>query len=171
MSLRAASLSALMVGAFAALGACQRADEEELRARLTTWLPLGETVAFASTRACAAGAYRLVDTQLKSVVRVAGDVRSAARMLAEGRVVAIDAADLSPDAALLALIDADLGIGMRLRISGLEARACMDEGVEDAFFRALGKPDAVVILDPAERIVALVDRGARLLIVAIGADT
>jgi len=171
MSLRSLSVAALMGGALVALGACQRADEEDLRARVETWLPVGETVSFSSTRGCAAAVYRLVDTQLKSAVRVAGDVPFAARMLSEGRVVAIDAPGLSPDAALLALIDADLGIGMRLRISGLEARACMDEGVEDAFFRALGKPGAVVILDPDERIVALMDRSERLLIVAIGSDT
>ncbi|MBZ8118978.1 hypothetical protein KUD11_09995 [Roseovarius sp. LXJ103] len=161
----------LAASAAMVLGACQRAEEGELRAQVEGWLSVGETVSFASTRACAAAAYRLVDTQLKSAVRVVGDVPSAARMLAEGRVVAIDAPGLTPDAALLALIDADLGLGMRLRISGLEARACMDAGVEDAFFRALSKPGAVVILDPRERIVALVDREARLLIVAIGTDT
>ena len=153
------------------LGACKRAEEGDLRAQVETWLAVGETVSFSATRACAAAAYRLVDTQMKSAVRVVGDVPSAARMLKEGRVVAIDAPGLTPDAALLALIDADLGIGMRLRVSGLEARACMDEGVEDAFFRALSKPGAVVILDPDKRIVALVDRSERLLIVAIGADT
>ncbi|MFY9238605.1 MAG: hypothetical protein WAO78_07010 [Roseovarius sp.] len=161
----------LAASAAMVLGACQRAEEDDLRAQVETWLAVGETVSFAASRACAAAAYRLVDTQMKSAVRVVDDVPSAARLLTEGRVVAIDAPGLTPDAALLALIDADLGIGMRLRVSGLEARACMDEGVEDAFFRALGKPGAVVILDPDKRIVALVDRAARLLIVAIGADT
>ncbi|PVA11907.1 hypothetical protein DC366_02980 [Pelagivirga sediminicola] len=153
-----------------ALAGCKRTDEATLRAQLADWVPLGETVSFTATRDCAAGVFQLVGPRLASRLRSAGSVREAVMILKSRSQVAIDSRRLSPDAALLELVEVARAPGMRMRMAGLEGRACMDRAAEAAFGAALVNPRAVVIMDVERGILALLDADDALLVAAMGAQ-
>jgi len=152
-----------------ALSACKRASEAEMRDVLSGWAPIGETLSFAAQQGCAAGLFMLVDGRIASKMRVAGGAREAATILRNQGAVAIDDVRLSPDAAIRALTDADRGAGMAMRMAGLEARACMGAEVQRAFAAALVAPRAVLMVGRDQRILALMDVDAGLIVAAMGA--
>lgn len=162
-------LGALCLAVLVSAG-CKRTDEAALRTLLAEWVPLGDTVSFRAARGCAAGVFELVGTHMSSRLRVAQDAREAAMILKSRDQVAIDARRTSPDAALLALIEAERGIGMRMRIVGLEARECMDTDAEGHFAAALVDPRAVLLIDGAAGVLALMDPQDRVLIAVMGAE-
>ncbi len=161
------------LGAFCAgmlaLAGCKRADEPELRALLAGWVPLGETVSFSATRGCAAGLFQLVSPRIASRMRIARSVREAAIILKSHDQVAIIARRLTPDHALLQLVDIDRRMGMQMRMAGLEGRACMDRAAEAAFAAALVNPAAVLLMDRDTGVLALMDAEDGLVIAAMGA--
>ncbi|MFX0545609.1 hypothetical protein ACEWPL_008700 [Roseovarius sp. S1116L3] len=171
--LRAASYpfraAALLGLAALALTGCQRSSEDDMRAVLDGWAPLGETLSFTSQRHCAAGRFELVDGRIASRMRVAGDAREAAMILRGQGAVAIDDARLTPDAAIAALIEADRGAGMAMRMAGLEGRACMDAETEAAFATALVAPRAVLMVGRDQGILALMDVDAGVVVATMGA--
>ncbi|MCQ0092574.1 hypothetical protein [Roseovarius sp. M141] len=162
-------LGVLCAGALALAG-CNRTNEADLRALLAGWLPLGETMSFAATGSCAAGLFQVVDSRIASRMRIANSVREAAMILKSHDQVAIVASRLTPDAALLELIEIERPTGMQMRLAGLEGRACMDPAAEAAFAAALVNPAAVVLMDRGTGVLALMDVEDGLLIAAMGAE-
>ncbi|WP_138933638.1 hypothetical protein [Roseovarius arcticus] len=162
---RASLVCALLL----AIAGCKRASEAEMRTMLAEWVPLGDTVAFEATRGCAAGLFDVVDGRIASRMRVATSVQEAAMVLRGNAAVAIDDTSLTPDAAMLELMQADRSAGMTMRMAGLEGRVCMDSDVQGAFAAALVNPRAVLLVGHDRRILALMDVDAGLLIAAMGA--
>jgi hypothetical protein len=84
--------------------------------------------------------------------------------------VAIDDTRQSPDDALLQIVNASRPIGMRMRLAGLEGRACMADDIKGAFGRALVNPRAVLVLDRDIGALILMDADDLMLIVSMGAE-
>ncbi len=162
------SRAALACALLLAFAGCKRASEAEMRTMLAEWVPLGDTLAFEATRGCAAGLFDLIDGRIASRMRVATSVPEAAIILRGKDAVAIDDTSLTPDAAMLELLQADRSAGMTMRMAGLEGRECMDGEVEGAFAAALVNPRAVLLVGHDRRILALMDVDAGLLIAAMG---
>ncbi|MEB8386779.1 hypothetical protein OO012_06015 [Rhodobacteraceae bacterium KMM 6894] len=152
------------------LGACKRTEEAGLRAHLGQWFSLGETLEFRAERGCAAATFALVDERIASKLRVATNVPEALIALQKRGAVAIDDTRQSPDDALLQIVNASRPIGMRMRLAGLEGRACMDDATRNAFGRALINPRAVLVLDRDNGALILLDADDLLLIVSMGAE-
>lgn len=152
----------------AAPAACKREDEASLRDRLEPWFAVGETLAFTARRDCAAAAFRLVHAEIGAGVAVASSVPEMLRVRPGQRALAVDAPDLAPDAAMVAIVNADRPTGMAMRRAALEARACMAGPLEGTFRQTLLNPRAVLVWDGAGRTVLLLDRDAGLLVVAMG---
>jgi hypothetical protein len=161
---------AVLCAGILALAGCKRTDEAELRRILGGWVSLGETVSFKATMGCAAGLFELVSPRVASRMRVAGSVREAAIILRTHDQVAIIAPRLTPDVALLRLIDADRPAGMQMRMAGLEGRTCMDGAAEAAFGAALVSPATVLLMDRDTGVLALLDPQKRLLVAVMGTE-
>lgn len=141
-----------------------------MRGVLEGWAPLGRTLAFSAQRDCAAGLFELKDARIASSMPVATGVREAVIILERRGAVAIDDIRLAPDAAMEALLAADRSAGMGMRMAALEGRACMDENTRSAFAAALVAPRAVLMVGRDQRILALMDAEAGVLVAAMGAE-
>jgi hypothetical protein len=150
-------------------GACARDDEAAMRARLSAWFGLGETLAFYARSDCAVAVFRLSHGGIGASVPVGTSVPEMLRALPGRAAAAVDDPDLAPDAAMVEIANAERPTGMAMRRASLEARACMDDRVESAFRRVLLNPRAILAYDPRERAVMLLDRESGLLFVAMGA--
>ncbi len=159
-----------LCAAMLTLAGCKRTDEAELRDLLAGWVPLGETVSFSATRGCAAGLFQLVGPSIASRMRIAGSVREAAIILKSHDQIAIISPRLTPDQALLQLVEVDRSAGMKMRMAGLEGRACMDRAAEAAFAAALVNPAATLLMDRRTGVLALMDAEDGMLIAAMGSE-
>ncbi len=148
--------------------ACARDDEAAMRTRLVRWFSLGDTVVFKAGPDCAAAVFRVVDTRIKSSMRVTDGVSLALYAWRERSAVAVDNRALSPDRVIVQVADARRDLGMRMRRAALESRGCMGEGAEDAFRAALMAPGAVLAWDEDSAALMLLDTRTKLLIVAMG---
>lgn len=158
--------------ALAALGltaACVREDEADLRERLSQWFSVGDTVGFAATQDCAAGAFRLVDPSVKAPMPVVSGVGALLMQLDRVGRVALDDTAQSPDRGMVATVNAQRHTGMQMRRAALEARACMDDTVTTAFRHALDEPRAVLAYDSDTLSLMILDPVTGLLVVAMGA--
>ena len=136
--IRAGGLAPWAVVCLGLAAACAREDEDVLRARVAQWASIGETLAFHATQDCAAAVFRLTAPDIKSAMPVAGDARA---MLVQMR---------------------------RSGRAALEGRACMDEGVEDAFLRGLEGQRSVLAWDGESGTVMILDPDRGLVTVAMG---
>jgi len=158
--------------ALAALGltaACVREDEAALRDRLDRWFSVGDTVGFAATQDCAAGAFRLVDPSVKASLPVVSGVGALLMQLDRGGRVALDDPTQSPDRGMVITVNAQRHTGMQMRRAALEARACMDDTITTAFRHALDEPRAVLAYDSNTGSLMILDPVTGLLVVAMGA--
>ena len=167
---RAVWRAGLLCAGMLALAGCKRTDEAEMRDTLGGWVPLGKTVSFKAAMGCAAGLFEVVSPRVASRMRVAGSVGEAAIILRSHDQVAIIAPRLTPDVALLRLIEADRPTGMRMRMAGLEGRACMDDAAEAAFAAAVVNRATVLLMDRETGILALLDPQKRLLVAVMGTE-
>ena len=161
-----------MLMACAALGltaGCDRADEAGMRERLDRWFSLGDTVGFASTGACAAGAFRLVDPSIGAAMPVTGGPGQMVRQLETVGRAALDDDRQAPDQGMVAVVNARRHLGMQMRRAALEGRECMDDTVQGLFRHALETPRAVLAFDADEGSLILLDPVNGLLVVAVGA--
>ena len=92
--------------AMAVLSGCLHEDEAALRDRLDRWFSISETVAFHATRNCVAGAFRLVQTQVKSPLSVVNSASDVPRELSRRGAVALDNPDQAPDDAMIEIATA-----------------------------------------------------------------
>ncbi len=149
--------------------ACVREDETALRDRLEQWFSLGETVSFAATQECAAGAFRLVDPSIKSQMPVVSGVGAMLVQLDRVNRAALDDPAQSPDRGMVATVNAQRHTGMQMRRAALEARACMDDTVTTAFRHALDEGRATLAYDSDTGSLMILDPVTGLLVVAMGA--
>jgi hypothetical protein len=165
---RHSSVPAACLAALALLAGCARDEEAAQRAWLGQWFALGETLAFAATRGCAAGLYRVVTPQVKSALPVTRDVATMQREIAGRGAAALDVPGMTADAALVAMANHHRPTGMAMRRAGLEARACMDARGESAFRHALDDGRTVLGWDAGRGALVLMMPGEGLLVVAMG---
>ena len=140
-----------------------------MRARLDPWFALGETLAFAAERGCAAGAFRVVTTEIGAPVAVERNVADMLRALPGRGVAAVVDPQLSPDQAMVDAANTDRAPGMAMRRAALEAKDCMEGPIEAEFRRLLVRPGTVLAYEAGEGAVMLLDRDNRVLVVAMGA--
>lgn len=150
------------------VAACDRSDEDKMRARVAGWFQLGETLAFSARTECAVGAFRLVDDMIGSGLLLESSVPQMLVMLGARPAVAVEHPELSPDQAMMDAANTKRDTGMAMRRAALEARPCMDDRFVVAFRQVLEKPGAILAYDAQEKAVMLVDRQKRLLIVVMG---
>ncbi|MDO5756024.1 MAG: hypothetical protein Q4P24_00700 [Rhodobacterales bacterium] len=162
-------VGALCAGVLALAG-CKRMDEGQMRSILSGWVPLGDTVFFQATGACAVGVFQIADPRIAAPMPVAGSAREAATILNSQGQVAIVAPRLTPDVALLHLIAIQGEAGTKMRMAGLEGRACMDLAAETTFASALINPSAVLLMDRDTGLMALLDTEDGLLIATMGSE-
>ena len=149
--------------------ACTLDAEPEVRARLAAWVQLGPTVSFNSTRDCTAGAFKTISGQLKAPVRVASSIDEGLRLMRGGAdVVAFDIRGLSPTEVSQEMMTEKLSDGLSILSAGVAARGCLDDAGQARYLAALSAPDAVLMLDPADNGLAVLDRDARMVFFSRG---
>lgn len=147
---------------------CVRDTEADMRARVSQWFQIGETLAFASASRCAAGAFRLVQTDIGSGIALEYDTEAMVRLLGGRTVVAVDNPKRSPDQIMVEAANAARTHGMSMRRTALEARDCMEGPIGQEFQRLLVNASTVFAYDREHGAVMLMDRRNRVLVVAVG---
>ena len=156
--------------ALAVVAGCARDDEAAMRARLGQWFSLDETVAFSARMDCAAAHFGIVDGAIKAAMPLERGVAGMLRALDRRGVAALDDARQAPGDGIAAVLDADRAVGTAMRLAALEARACMSGPLEGRFRQLLTRPRAVLAYDTENGAVMVLDRGAGVLLVAMGAS-
>ncbi|OUS37018.1 hypothetical protein A9Q94_07425 [Rhodobacterales bacterium 56_14_T64] len=160
---RRAVYAALAVLALTGLASCAMDSEQEVRALVGDWVTLDETAFFKSGMNCTAGVFKLETTRISSLVTHARSVRGGMDAMAEGKPVAFMISGLSPTLVSEQVMTADLPKGLGVLSSGVAGKDCMDDGTKRSYLRALLDPNAVLIFEPTEKFMAVVDRtNARL---------
>ena len=113
LSTRHIALAAVSAAVTAA--ACSRDDEAAMRARLSPWFGLGETLAFAARSDCAAAAFRLVHGGIGASMAVEASVPEMLRALPGRGAAAVDDPQLAPDTVMVEAANAERAIGMAMR--------------------------------------------------------
>lgn len=150
---------------------CNRETEEGMRARLAQWFQLGETLAFAAEARCAAGAFRLVQTDIGSGIALERSTDAMVRLLVGRTVVAVDDPRQTPDQVMVEAANKARSYGMAMRRAALEARDCMDGRLGVEFQRLLVNRSTVFAYDRDKGAVMLMDRRNRVLVVAVGNES
>ncbi len=161
-------LRGLAVLALCGLAGCVMDEEQDVRAQLDRWVNLGDTIYFKSERKCTAGAFKVEETRVRSFITRVRNIPRGLRLIGENTSVAFDLTGQSPTQVSSALMEADLARGMAILSSGLAARACMTAEASDAYYKALRSPDAVLIVDPEAKALAVLDRQNRWVFYARG---
>ncbi|CRL09240.1 hypothetical protein [Phaeobacter italicus] len=159
---------AVAVLALMGLAGCAMQDEAQARAAVGDWVQLGETQYYFSRRNCAAGVFEIKATRISSRLPKARSIKAGLRLLDNNSPVAFEVAGLSPDMVSLEVMSADSTRGNSILRSGIVGKDCMLDDVSDAYLKALLHPASVLIYDPTEPFMAVVDRQNRRLFYAQG---
>lgn len=160
---------ALAGAALAVLASCVREDEPGMRARLEAWFSLGETRYFAAEVGCAAGLFGLVDDSVGAAMPVTASVAEMLRVLDRRGRAALDDPAQPPDAALVALANADRATGMAMRRAALEARECLSDGAQETLRTGLTSAAALLAWDAESGTVIVIDVPRGVLVAVMGA--
>ncbi|VAW01874.1 hypothetical protein MNBD_ALPHA07-1736 [hydrothermal vent metagenome] len=150
------------------IASCARVDEAQMRARLTQWFYIGDTLSFGASRGCAAAVFKLADFQLKLAMPQVQSVPQMLISLSSRRVAALNDPTQPPDQSLVDLANAERTTGMRMRKVALESRNCMDVRTESAFSYALVDPLSVLAYDSENETLMLLYPRAGVLVVVMG---
>jgi len=149
--------------ALTGLASCAMDSEQEVRALVGDWVTLDETAFFKSGMNCTAGVFKLETTRISSLVTHARSVRGGMEAMADGKPVAFMISGLSPTLVSEQVMTADLPQGLGVLSSGVAGKDCMDDGTKRSYLRALLDPNAVLIFEPVEKFMVVVDKtNARL---------
>ena len=149
--------------------ACAQMGEAEARAVLARWFVPGDSLYFKSKSTCTAAVYSLRSGAVKSTLPVAGNVDEALERMRARGVLGMAHPDGTPDEAFIAVMNADRAIGVGLQNAAVGARACMDDATQGIFNQLLKTKGAVLAFDPETGLVAVMDPGAGLVVLAGGA--
>lgn len=139
------------------LSACALDEEDALKADLSDWLSLAETLEFASKSTCTAAVFRLENADIAKVLARADTVESALKQLQAGRAVVFDMPDTSPNTVSEWIMTGNLEIGLGLLSNGVgPAQRCLSDRAGIAFYNAIMSPDATMIYDPEGNALTVV---------------
>lgn len=154
--------------ALTGLASCAMDSEQEVRSLVGEWVTLDETAFFKSGMNCTAGVFKLETNRISSLVTHARSVRGGMDAMAEGRPVAFMISGLSPTLVSEQVMTANLSQGLGVLSSGVAGKDCMDDRTKQAYLRALMDPNAVLIFEPTEKFMAVVDKTNSRLFFARG---
>lgn len=148
------------------LAGCGPLDrEEEVRARIRDWVFLAQTRSFISRSTCTAAIFDTVSGALRTSgpVRAVDNLRSGAREVDAGRIVAFEVPGLTPNAVSEGLMSLNLagGLGLISSFTG-PARACMDEAFQRDVYLALMSPETVLVYDAGGDALLLLHRPSQI---------
>ena len=158
-----------LLAVVAVLTACAQMGEAEARAVLARWFVPGDNLYFKSKSTCTAAVYSLRSGAVKSTLPVAGNVDEALERMRARGVLGMAHPDGTPDEAFIAVMNADRAIGVGLQNAAVGARACMDDATQGIFNQLLKTKGAVLAFNPETGLVAIMDPGAGLVVLAGGA--
>ncbi|NRB17362.1 MAG: hypothetical protein HRU33_07240 [Rhodobacteraceae bacterium] len=167
-SYRRVAHAALVALALTGLAGCAMDKEDAVRARVGTWVNLGDTRYFKSSMDCTAGVFDVEGSRITSLITKARSVATGMVMLKDGEAVAFDVKGLSPNAVSEQIMSKDLPQGIGVLSSGIAGKNCMSKPVKAAYLRALLDPDSVLMFDPDGNVMAVLDRRNERLYYARG---
>lgn len=151
------------VAAFVLVTACSKDSEADVRELLSGWVHLNDTVYFKSQGSCSAGVFQTDTGEFtEAVVHVTG-IRAGLAALRLGATVAFDVPNLNPNQVSEQITSTNLPEGIAVISSGVGGRRCMSDDVARRFFAALTAPEAILIFDTMENVMAVVRPDVGLL--------
>jgi len=160
---RGRSLASLILATLAilVLSGCVLDKEAAVRAQLADWVLLGETRYFHSTGECTAGVFATGATQITSGVKRVQGVDRGLGLIRQGVAVAFDVTGMAPVDVYRALDSADHSTALGILVSGLAARDCYGQDMQDGFANVLNTAGVVLVFDPENKATALFDRAGK----------
>ena len=152
------------------LPGCDLDRERALRAELSQYLYLGDTLHLASKPTCTVGVFSVDLGTFRGGLAQAVTMHQAVQLIGDQRPVVFADRNMSPNAITEALLEADLHSGLGLLSSGLAPIAqCMeDDAIASGFYNVMiadaaqlmydPKGDALVLLYPPERLALFLRR-------------
>lgn len=152
----------------AALSACSRHGEDQLRQMLDRWFWLGDTVYFQSQMRCTAAVFETRISDVKSALRLETEIRRGLFTLERTGILALTLPGQSPEQVLLTLINFDRSIGSPIMNAALFGRNCMDADTEGAFHAAVSGAQSLLVWVPEDEILIILDSENERLVLASG---
>ncbi len=143
------------------LTACALDRQSAVRAQLDDWVVLRETLYFSSNRVCTAGLFATGASSILSGAKKVRSIDRGVRAVGQGDAVAFDIPGMSPVDVQSGIDATTRPVSLAILTSGLAARDCLTDALQEEFTSALFAPDAVLIFDPASRAVAVFDRAQK----------
>jgi len=159
-----------LLGLVLLVSGCMRHTEEDLRALLTRYFPLGETVYFESQVGCTAAMFKVQTDEIKSALQINRDAGSALFEYGRSGILMLADPEQNPNDGFLELMNADRPIGILMQEASILGKDCMDEATESGFFYAMQNPKATLVFMRGEGAMVLMDPATRLVIVASGGE-
>lgn len=150
------------------VGACSKDQEADVRALLTRYFSLGETVYFEAKLECTAAMFKVQTDDIKSAARVNSDAGAALFEYKRSGIMALADPTKTPDEGFLELMNTDRVIGVAMQGASILAKNCMDEATISGFFYAMSNPSASMIFLRDGGAMAVLDPATRLVIYARG---
>ncbi|MDQ7069475.1 MAG: hypothetical protein Q9M48_01795 [Rhodobacterales bacterium] len=157
-----------LFGLILLLAGCERHSEAEVRAQLTRWFALGETVYFKTTYDCTAAMFKVQTDQMKSALQPNSDAGTALFQYGRSGMMVLANPTQKPNDGFLELMNMDRPIGIAMQAASVLGKKCMDENMESAFFYAMQNPKATMVFSREDMSMVLMDPGTRLVIFASG---
>lgn len=149
-----------------ALAGCLALDkEEEVRAEVADWVFLAKTRIFVSKPTCTVAIFDTISSGVRTQgVRTATDLRAGLKLIQQGRTVAFDIPDITPNAVSEGLMSISLSEGMGMVSSFVgPSQSCMDDQFQVDVYYALTVPESLTIYDPTSNALMLLHRPTQLL--------
>ena len=152
------------------LAACARDSEGELRARLSNWFYLGETLYFHSKARCTAAVYRLDATMPRPSLTVHATTNRAKQAFSEKGLSAFQIAGHSPNDLTDALLLKGRGtFGKQALAAAAQAVPCFEGTRAEAQLRdALTRPGGILAYDRGSDGLMVLDPEARRVFYVAG---
>jgi hypothetical protein len=165
---RLSALAGVVALALTGPAGCAMDREAEVRARLAEWVEPGDTLWFRSTMDCTAAVFRTKTVTPSPDVQRVTSVRQGLLLLGHDVIVGFDVDGLSPTQVSEEVMSADLPRGLGVLSSGVAAKGCMDEQTTRSYLSALHSDQAMLIFDPAGKVLAVLDRAGQRIFFARG---
>ncbi len=154
----------------AALSACSRHNEDEIRTLLMRWFALGDQAYFKSEFRCTAAVYALRSTYPKSALQIETEINRALFSLRRTGVLALSLANQSPDQIFKSIMDTDRAVGVPVQVAAVLSRDCMDIETQGVFHAALSNPASLFIWHTGEESIIIMDPLQKVAILASGVN-
>lgn len=163
-------LALTLISTLLLLSGCTLDKEQEVRAKLSDWVMLGETYFFESTSGCTAAVFHAESPRISSLLEPARSVDTGLKMLADGQAVVFKVGEKSPNALVEAIMSRDLPHGISVLNSGLAGVNCMSELVKSIYHQAIMNPTSNMAFIPDGNAIMVVDTQAKAVIYVRGSS-